>query len=94
MSTLSPPSVSAKPRKIRFLDDDIDEDAPEKDTRLRFGKGKKKKGGGGSSSGGGGSVSALQARMLQMAGQEVPDAPSESSSSDSDSDDEREERVS
>lgn len=39
-------------------------------------------------------MSALQARMLQMAGQEVPDAPSESSSSDSESEDEREESVS
>lgn len=36
-------------------------------------------------------MSALQARMLQMAGQEFPDGPSESSSSESDdSEDERE----
>ena len=80
--------LSAKPRKIRFEDDEeIEDDVPEKDTRLKLGKRRKKK----STSAGG--VSALQARMLQMAGQEVPDALSESSSSDSDSDDDREENV-
>ena len=89
-SMVSPCLLSAKPRKIRFQDDDVDVDSPEKDTRLKLGKGRKKKG----SSGASGGVSALQARMLQMAGQEVPDAPSESSSSDSESEDEREESVS
>lgn len=80
--TSEPP---AKSRKIRFQDDDeMDKDAPEKDTRLRLPKGKKGKSG----------VSALQARMLQMAGQEVPDVPSdhEPSSSEDERDEEERER--
>ncbi|KAK7112145.1 WW domain-binding protein 11-like [Littorina saxatilis] len=81
----------SKSRKIRFEDDDdLDDEFPEKDTRLKLSRRKKKEKAGSSSSSGGG-VSALQARMLQMAGQEFPDGPSESSSSESDdSEDERE----
>jgi len=51
---------AAKQRKIRFEDDDThDPDAEEKDTRLKF-KAK------------GGSLTALQSKMLQMAGQPAP----------------------
>nr|KAG5688579.1 hypothetical protein BaRGS_002794 [Batillaria attramentaria] len=77
--TQEPP---AKSRKIRFQDDDGHEDSPEKDTRLRLPKSKKQKSG----------VSALQARMLQMAGQEVPEGPSESSSSEDEREDDDEDR--
>lgn len=76
---------SSKSRKIRFVDDDTrDPDEEEKDTRLKF---KSPKG-----------VTALQAKMLQMAGQEIPEKKKEAekrrevhssdSSSDSDSDEE------
>lgn len=78
------PHVS-KSRKIRFIDDDTrDPDEEEKDTRLKY---KAPKG-----------VTALQAKMLQMAGQEMPEKKKEAerrkrrdsseSSSDSDSDEE------
>jgi len=51
---------TAKQRKIRFEDDDThDPDAEEKDTRVKF-KAK------------GGILTALQSRMLQMAGQPAP----------------------
>lgn len=75
--------LSSKSRKIRFVDDDTrDPDEEEKDTRLKF---KAPKG-----------VTALQAKMLQMAGQQIPDKKKEAerrrdssdSSSDSDSDEE------
>lgn len=58
-------SISAsKSRKIRFVDDDTrDPDEDEKDTRLKF---KAPKG-----------VTALQAKMLQMAGQEIPEKKKE-----------------
>jgi len=49
--------VAAKQRKIRFVDDATrDLDAEEKDTRLKY-KGR------------GGSLTSLQSKMLQMAGQ-------------------------
>lgn len=78
----------SKSRKIRFMDDDTrDPEEEEKDTRLKFGK-KPAKG-----------VTPLQARMLRMAGQEVPEEPednpeeseesSESEDEDSDREDER-----
>ncbi|XP_071128365.1 WW domain-binding protein 11-like [Mytilus edulis] len=75
--------LGSKSRKIRFVDDDTrDPDEEEKDTRLKF---KAPKG-----------VTALQAKMLQMAGQQIPDKKKEAerrrdsseSSSDSDSDEE------
>jgi len=51
---------TAKQRKIRFEDDAThDPDAEEKDTRLKF-KAR------------GGSLTVLQSKMLQMAGQPVP----------------------
>lgn len=74
---------SSKSRKIRFVDDDTrDPEEEEKDTRLKY---KAPKG-----------VTALQAKMLQMAGQEIPEKKtdeerrhdSSDSSSDSDSDEE------
>lgn len=47
----------AKSRKIRFKDDDShDPDEPEKDTRLKYK----------------GPVTSLQAKMLKMAGQQMP----------------------
>ncbi|XP_052265484.1 WW domain-binding protein 11-like isoform X2 [Dreissena polymorpha] len=74
-----------KRKKIRFIDDDsIDPAEDEKDTRVRFKPQKPK-------------VTSLQKKMLQMAGQQVPEEvgdedkdSSSSSSSDSDDDDDSE----
>jgi hypothetical protein len=52
-------TFAAKQRKIRFVDDDKDNDDDEKDTRLKYKHPVNP-------------VSALQAKMLRLAGQEVP----------------------
>ena len=67
--------LTAKKKKIRFIDDDTrDPDEIEKDTRLKFAKPKPPP------------VTSLQKRMLEMAGQKAPPRDRED---DSDSDRER-----